>query len=140
MILWIVLTLMIALAVVGLAVPLIRPGGVLDRRSTTADVLKGQLRDLDAQAAAGLTPPEDIAALRLEIERRALAEGVDEVRPGRPLGEKALLRLAFGLAAVVAAQASTPCLVGQKFPGPRRLSARRRRRTWRPTRAPMSRP
>ena len=102
MILWIVLTLMIALAVVGLAVPLIRPGGVLDRRSTTADVLKGQLRDLDAQAAAGLTPPEDIAALRLEIERRALAEGVDEVRPGRPLGEKALLRLAFGLAAVVA--------------------------------------
>ncbi len=102
MILWTILTLMIALAVVGLAVPLIRLGGVLDRRGTTADVLRGQLRELDAQAAAGLTPPEDIAALRLEIERRALAEGVDEVRPGRPLGEKALLRLAFGLATVVA--------------------------------------
>lgn len=102
MILWIVLTLMIALAVVGLAIPLIRPGGVLDRRTTSAEVLKAQLADLDRQAEAGTTPAEDIAALRLEVERRALAEGVETTPSGRPLGEKALIRLALGLAAVVA--------------------------------------
>jgi cytochrome c-type biogenesis protein CcmH len=102
MILWIVLTLMIALAVVGLAIPLIRPGGVLDRRSTSAEVLKAQLADLDRQAEAGTAPAEDIEALRLEVERRALAEGVEASPTGRPLGEKALIRLALGLAAVVA--------------------------------------
>ena len=102
MILWIVLTLMIALAVVGLAIPLIRPGGVLDRRTTSAEVLKAQLADLDRQAEAGAAPAEDIAALRLEVERRALAEGVETTATGRPLGEKALFRLALGLAAVVA--------------------------------------
>ena len=102
MILWIVLTLMIAVAVVGLAIPLIRPGGVLDRRTTSAEVLKAQLADLDRQAEAGTAPAEDIAALRLEVERRALAEGVETKPTGRPLGEKALLRLALGLAAVVA--------------------------------------
>lgn len=102
MILWIVLTLMIALAVVGLAIPLIRPGGVLDRRMTSAEVLKAQLADLDRQAEAGTAPAEDIAALRLEVERRALAEGVEPAPTGRPLGEKALIRLALGLAAFVA--------------------------------------
>lgn len=102
MILWIVLTLMIALAVVGLAIPLIRPGGVLDRRTTSAEVLKGQLTDLDRQAEAGSAPAEDIAALRLEVERRALAEGAETAPMARPLGEKALIRLALGLAAVVA--------------------------------------
>lgn len=102
MILWIVLTLMIALAVVGLAIPLIRPGGVLDRRTTSAEVLKAQLKDLDRQAEAGTVPAEDIAALRLETERRALAEGVEVAPDSRPLSEKALLRLALGLAAVVA--------------------------------------
>lgn len=102
MILWLVLTLMIALAVVGLAIPLIRPGGMLDRRTTSAEVLKAQLADLDRQAEAGTAPAEDIAALRLETERRALAEGVEIAPDSRPLGEKALIRLALGLAAVVA--------------------------------------
>ena len=102
MILWIVLTLMIALAVVGLAIPLIRPGGLLDRRTTSAEVLKSQLADLDRQAEVGATSEADITALRLEVERRALAEGVETVPTGRPLGEKALIRLALGLAAVVA--------------------------------------
>ena len=102
MILWIILTLMIAVAAVGLAVPLIRPGGRLDRRTTSAEVLKAQLADLDRQAEAGTAPEADLAALRLEVERRALAEGVEVAPKGRPLGEKALIRLAVGLAAVVA--------------------------------------
>lgn len=102
MILWIVLTLMIAVAAVGLAVPLIRPGGLLDRRMTSAEVLKAQLADLDRQAEAGTAPADDIAALRLEVERRALAEGVEPVPEGRSLGKKTLYRLALALAAVVA--------------------------------------
>lgn len=102
MILWMILTLMIALAVVGLAIPLIRPGGALDRRTTSAEVLRSQLVDLDRQAEAGTAPAEDVAALRLEVERRALAEGAEIVPDRRPLGEKSLFRLALGLAAVVA--------------------------------------
>lgn len=102
MILWIVLTVMIAVAVVGLAIPLIRPGGVLDRRTTSAEVLKAQLADLDRQAEAGAVPEADAAALRLEVERRALAEGLEAAPASRPLGEKSLIRLALGLAAVVA--------------------------------------
>lgn len=102
MILGIILTLMIVLAVVGLVLPLVRPGDTAACRTNSAGVLKAQLADLDRQAAAGTAPAEDIAALRLEVERRALAEGVETTPTGRPLGRKALFRLALGLSAFVA--------------------------------------
>ena len=49
MILWALLTLMIAVTVAGLTVPLVRRADARPARGTTLGVLKDQLRDLDAQ-------------------------------------------------------------------------------------------
>ena len=53
MILWILLTVMIALAAAGLTIPLVRR---YDQRpqARTVDILKGQLGEVDAQVAAKL--------------------------------------------------------------------------------------
>ncbi len=102
MILWMVLTLLVALAVVGLVVPLTRPRKPVDAAATPTGILQGQLFELEAQAAAGSVAPEDAARLKLEIERRMLAEAKGPEAPARPLGERGLLYLALGLAAVVA--------------------------------------
>ena len=96
MILWTLLTLMIAVTVAGLTVPLVRRADARPARGTTLGVLKDQLRDLDAQEG----PEAD--GLRTEIKRRILAEGREEAAPSKPLSDKTLLKLALGLAAVVA--------------------------------------
>jgi len=102
MILWMVLTLLVALAVVGLVIPLARPRKPVDAAATPTGILADQLAELEAQAAAGSVTPEDAARLKLEIERRMLAEAKGPEAPARPLGERGLLYLALGLAAVVA--------------------------------------
>lgn len=102
MILWMVLTVLVALAVAGLVIPLARPGKASDRAATPTGILADQLTELDAQAAAGTVTADEAARLKLEIERRMLAEAKGPEAPARPLSEKALLRLALGLAAVVA--------------------------------------
>ncbi|MDB5469851.1 MAG: C-type cytochrome biosis protein CcmI [Caulobacter sp.] len=102
MILWMVLTLLVALAVVGLVIPLTRPRKSVDAAATPTGILADQLTELDAQAAAGTVTADEAARLRLEIERRMLAEAKGPEAPARPLSEKALLGLALGLAVVVA--------------------------------------
>ncbi|HYE45325.1 MAG TPA: c-type cytochrome biogenesis protein CcmI [Caulobacter sp.] len=101
MMLWIVLTLLVALAVAGLVFPLARPRPAVEGATPTG-ILADQLRELEGQAASGAVTPEDAARLKLEIERRLLAEARADEPAARPLGEKALLRLALGLAAAVA--------------------------------------
>lgn len=96
MILWVLLTLMIAVTVVGLTIPLVRRADAGAVRGTTLGVLKAQLRDLDTQDGA------ETDGLRTEIKRRILAEGREEAAPSRPLADKTMLKLALGLAAVVA--------------------------------------
>ena len=102
MILWAVLTVLVTLAGVGLVLPLMRPRATPTEGATPVQILKGQLAELDAQAESGAVPANEAARLRLEIERRMLAEAREAKAPARPLGKKALLRLAFGLAGVVA--------------------------------------
>jgi len=102
MILWVLLTLMIAVTVAGLTVPLVRRAESRPGRGTTLGVLKDQLRDLDAQGA----PDTETEGLRTEIKRRILAEGREEAAPSRPLPDKTLFRLALALAAVVALAAA----------------------------------
>ncbi len=46
---------------------------VLDRASYDQAVYRDQLRELERDVARGLSPPEDAAAARLEIQRRLLA-------------------------------------------------------------------
>lgn len=103
MIVWIVLTVLITLAAVALVIPLLRPragegqGGV-----TAVGILKDQLAALDAQEKAGEVTAEEAARLKLEIERRMLAEAREGEAPARPLKDRTLLLLAFGVAGGVA--------------------------------------
>ncbi|MDB5454375.1 MAG: C-type cytochrome biosis protein CcmI [Caulobacteraceae bacterium] len=100
--LWIILTLMTALAAVGLAVPLVRRHDAARRpRNEVAETLKTQLTEIDAQAAAGVMSADDAESLKTDVKRRLLAEGREAEAPSRPLGERALLGLALGLVAVV---------------------------------------
>jgi cytochrome c-type biogenesis protein CcmH len=101
--LWMILTVMTALAAVGLAVPLVRRrDAARAARNDTLSVLKAQLGELEAQAQAGAIPPAEAEALKTDLKRRLLAEGRQAEAPARPLGEQALLRLAFGLVTVLA--------------------------------------
>lgn len=106
MILWMVLTVMTAVAAAGLTIPLVRRYDARRARGTSVGVLKGQLAEVDAHAATGGVPEAEAEGLRTEIKRRLLAEAREAEIPARPLGEKAMLRLALGLVAVVAVAAT----------------------------------
>lgn len=103
MTLWIILTLMVAVAAAWLTIPLVRRHEArADARAATIAVLKDQLADVDVQLAAGAVAPGDAEALRLEIKRRMLAAGHIAEDRVRPLGASALSGVAVGLAALVA--------------------------------------
>ncbi|MBS0333001.1 MAG: c-type cytochrome biogenesis protein CcmI [Proteobacteria bacterium] len=100
--LWMILTLMAALAAVGLAIPLVRRADAARAaRGSTVEVLRGQLGEIEAQAATGVLPPEEAEALKADVKRRVLAEGRQAEAPARPLSERTLLILALGLVAVI---------------------------------------
>ena len=100
MILWIVLTVMIALAAAGLTIPLVRR---YEQRpqARTVDILKGQLGEVDAQVAANLIEPAEAEALRSEIKRRILVEDRDAGTAARPFPQTAMPWVALGLVAIV---------------------------------------
>jgi cytochrome c-type biogenesis protein CcmH len=100
--LWMILTLMVALAAVGLAIPLIRRHDDARRaRGSVTEVLKAQLGEIEAQAATGALPPAEAEALKGDVKRRVLAEGREAEPAARPLSERTLLILALGLVGVV---------------------------------------
>ena len=104
--LWMILTLMVALAAVGLAVPLIRRHDDARRaRGSVVEVLKAQLGEMEAQAATGALPSDEAEALKTDVKRRVLAEGREAEPAGRPLSERTLLVLALGLVATAPAHA-----------------------------------
>ena len=100
MILWIILTVMIALAAVGLTIPLVRR---YEQRPQvkTVDILKGQLGEVDAQVAASLIDPAEAEALRSEIKRRIQVEDRDAGTAARPFPQAAMSWVALGLVAIV---------------------------------------
>lgn len=103
MIVWIVLTVLITLAAVALVIPLLRPRGVTGQGGATAvGILRDQLTELEAQQASGAVTADEAARLKLEIERRMLAEAREGEAPSRPLKDRTLLLLAFGVAGGVA--------------------------------------
>ena len=102
MILWVILTVMIALAAVGLTIPLVRR---YEQRATpvkTLDILKGQLSEVDSQVAGKLIGAPEAEALRAEIKRRILAEDREAPAAARPLPATAMPWVALGLVAIVA--------------------------------------
>ena len=100
--LWMILTLMAALAAVGLAIPLVRRHDTRRAaRGSVGEVLKAQLGEIEAQEKAGVLPPDEAEALKSDVKRRVLAEGRQGETVSRPLSERTVLFLALGLAAVV---------------------------------------
>jgi cytochrome c-type biogenesis protein CcmH len=124
MTLWIILTLMVAVAAAVLTIPLVRRHEArADARAATLAVLRDQLADVDVQLAAGTIPPADAEGLRTEIKRRMLAAGHIPEDAARPMGSKALAGVAIGLAAMVALAAGAlystmgkPGMGGQSAP------------------------
>lgn len=103
MTLWIILTLMAAVASAVLTIPLVRRHEArADARAATLAVLRDQLADVDVQLAAGAILPADAEGLRTEIKRRMLAAGHVANDVERGLGSRALGGVAIGLAALVA--------------------------------------
>ncbi len=105
MILWVVMTLMIAVTASALTIPLVRRH---DSRTRPDDleVLKGQLAEIDAQVAGGAVRSEEADGLRAEIKRRLLTEGRLEQSASRPLPKAALPWLALGVTSVLAIAAT----------------------------------
>jgi cytochrome c-type biogenesis protein CcmH len=107
MTLWIILTVMAAIAAAMLTVPLVRRHEArAGARAATLAVLKDQLADVDVQLAAGTIPPGDADGLRTEIKRRMLAAGHMADDAQRPLGSRALGGIAIAMAALVALAAA----------------------------------
>jgi cytochrome c-type biogenesis protein CcmH len=104
---WIVLTLMVSVAAVGVAIPLIRRQTRPTASPPENAVLAQELAALEAQAAAEGLSPDLAESLKTETLRRFLAETPVQGRPAAPLGGGALLGLALGLAAVVALGSAT---------------------------------
>jgi cytochrome c-type biogenesis protein CcmH len=102
MLIWIVLTVMIAMTCAALAVALVRRQEAAPKRLGDSEALRLQLAEIAAQAAAGTLPAETAETLRAETIRRFLAETPPAAEPARPLGRVALSIAAVGVAAVVA--------------------------------------
>lgn len=102
MMLWVILTVMIALAAAGLTIPLVRRYDERPTRAKTLDILKGQLAELDSQQTSNLIAQPEADALRAEIKRRILAEDRETAALARPLPVNAMPWVAIGLVVVVA--------------------------------------
>jgi len=102
MTIWILLTVMIAMACAALAVALVRRQEEAPARLGDSEALNRQLADIAAQAAAGALPPETAETLRAETIRRFLAEDAAPARPARPLSRIALSVAAVAVAGLVA--------------------------------------
>ncbi len=106
MILWMVLTVMVALAAVGLTIPLVRRYEQRPSRADALEVLKTQLAEVDTQVAGKLIGDSEAEALRAEIKRRILTESRDTEQPARPIPAGAMPWVALGLVAIVALSAT----------------------------------
>ncbi|HEY1877906.1 MAG TPA: c-type cytochrome biogenesis protein CcmI [Rhizomicrobium sp.] len=106
MMLWIILTVMVALAAAGLTIPLVRRYEQRPDRARTLDILKGQLAELDNQQEGKLIAQAEADALRAEIKRRILAEDRETASMAWPLPATAMPWMALGLVALVAASST----------------------------------
>lgn len=102
MILWLIVAVVAMVAAVLLARPILRAPGQAAATVSAVSILKGQLQALADQVEAGEIERAEAAPLKLEIERRILAEARNGEGTAHPLGPSARTRTAFGLGAAVA--------------------------------------
>jgi len=106
LILWAILTFLVALVAVAITIALVRRHEARPEASGLA-VLRDQLNDVAAQQQAGAIPDETAEQLRVEIKRRMLAEG-HAADPGlSPFGGATRMGIAFVVAGAIALGAST---------------------------------
>jgi cytochrome c-type biogenesis protein CcmH len=101
MIVWIAFTLMVVIAAVGLTIPLVRRYDARNRPAPETAALAGQIAEIEAQSPDG-PGGETAEGMKAETIRRFLADTPAETPAARPIGGRALIALAFGLAAIVA--------------------------------------
>lgn len=106
MILWMILNVLTALAVVGLTIPLVRRHDLGQARETGIVILQHQLKDIDAQEASGTLGAGEAEGMRNEVRRRMLAEGRTSEAAAQPLGRRTLAFVAVATAGVVAISAT----------------------------------
>lgn len=106
MILWVILTLLVALIAVAITISLVRRYDMAPDASGLA-VLRDQLHDVDMQQKAGSISDDTAEQLRVEIKRRILTEG-HAPRPRRsPLNGRSRMGIAFATAGSIALGATT---------------------------------
>ena len=106
MVLWIILTFMVALAVSGITFATVRQREAERSRATTASILAARLADVDSQLAAGDLSPAEATPPKTEMRRRILAESHEPEAKGKPVPARAVPHLAIGIAGVVALAAT----------------------------------
>jgi cytochrome c-type biogenesis protein CcmH len=106
MILWMILTVMVALAVCGLTIPLVRRYEQRPDKADALDILKAQLTDVDTQVANKMIGESEADSLRAEIRRRILVESREKPQVARPIPTSAMPWVALGLVAIVALSAT----------------------------------
>ncbi|WP_374306540.1 c-type cytochrome biogenesis protein CcmI [Methylocella sp.] len=108
--LWVVLALLSAVALLAICWPLIRPPRALSRGQIDVAFYKAQLAEVDRDAERGLLAPKEADGARTEAARRliAAAEAPEEIAPGRSRAVMAILAtaalapaLALGLYAAI---------------------------------------
>lgn len=84
---WLIAAALVAGAVACVLVPVLRPAEVRRRSiaAVNADVLRGQLADLERDTALGVLAPMHLAQARDELQRRVLDEAADRPTSGRAL-------------------------------------------------------
>src|SRR5579864_8513721 len=106
MLLWMILTFMVALGASALTFALMRPRDAARSRATATSILAAQLADVDSQLAAGLIVSDQAVALKTEIRRRILNEAREPEAVRRPLPAVSLPYLAVGVVGVIALSAT----------------------------------
>jgi cytochrome c-type biogenesis protein CcmH len=99
---WIAFTLMVAVAAVGITIPLVRRYDARRAPPKENEVLVRELAELEGQAAAEGLPAAEAEGLRTDTIRRFLTDTPADTAAPRPLSGRGVLTLALGLAAVVA--------------------------------------
>jgi cytochrome c-type biogenesis protein CcmH len=99
---WIAFTLMVAVAAVGITIPLVRRYDARRAAPKENQVLVRELAEMDGQAAAEGLPAAEAESLRADTIRRFLTETPADAAAPRPLSGRGVLALALGLAAIVA--------------------------------------
>lgn len=99
---WIAFTLMVAVAAVGITIPLVRRYDARRAAPKENEALVRELAEIDGQAAAEGLPAAEAESLRTDTVRRFLTQSPADAAAPRPLSGRGVLVLALGLAAIVA--------------------------------------